>query len=662
MAICISSFLFGCAVKSGPVLIKDGQKYGHIDGIWGGNYWDYYARGVSYAKGEFWNMAIPDFQKAMRLRNQDQRQVRIYGLRILDDYFPHREAGIAFYENHQIEKAIQELSYSLSCYPSAKAKFYLDLAREAQLRQTNLDSTPPEVSILSHQNKQFIKESEIIIEGSAWDDYFVKKIKVNEVPYPIELAQPHIPFKISLTLHQGVNDVFIVIEDLVGQQTEERFQLLVDRQAPLLYINDLTITSETTFVDLNTRKVAVTGYVSDFSGVANLQIDQTQIFLSPKGYFQFQGEMPASADFFSFVAEDLLGNQVEGKIRVSDDLLHSNSQGPLRVASLNLAGLSDTDESAPTIVLDSPKNETMIVDWEELFICGHVHDLGGVRDLFVNDESILSHEGKSVYFNYIVKLHPGENIIRIEAFDLAGNEKSKVIKIERKINQVHQIGFRMSMAVMPFKYRGDTHENQRFIADRLINSFVAQERFRLVDRERIDRIVSQKYEGKLDDPQFSPIEVGKLVSAESVMAGCIYEHKGFIEIIARLIDTESSVILDSQDVYGEGGENTIDLLKGLALKFKNSFPMVEGMIIEKDGKNILVNLGHKQHIKEYTKYIVFRNGEKITDPFTHEVLEQKYLIMGEAKIFKVLERISEADLLEDSQLKSIKIKDYVITK
>lgn len=696
----------GCAVKPGPVFVKGEKEYGRVEGIWGGNFWNYYERGCSYAEGEFWTLAINDFQHASRLKDRDQRRARTYGLHILDDYFPHRETGIAYYATADYQKAIQELSLSLEYYPSAKAKYYLNRAREAYLRHTVAQkSGSPKILITSHQDQQMVGGFEAAIEGIVQDDCFVEKITINDTPYLCELAQKSMPFTVALPLHQGSNEIRVAATDLLGKESVASIQVIADRQAPVLCINDLRIvqgndghssdddhsSDNSTAIDTyrhddhNTSKeIYLEGYVDDLCGVKTFQIDHQTVPLQgeKRGKFSFRRFLPEHMEALSFVAEDQLGNRVEGRIGLEDLLsdkgrddaatLSRNSSVDrfMRVASLQLAGLSakGNDTQSPTIRLDTPRGN-LTVDWDTLFISGQVKDAGGIQDLLVNNESILSSTGKMIYFNYLLKLRAGKTSITIKAIDLSGNEKIKTIEVERKINPVHQIASRMSMAVIPLTYSGntdreDTGHKRELIADLLTNAFVAQERFCMLDRQRIDRVVRQlQKEGKSDNPELSPLEMGKLVAAESILAGRIYEDKGFVEIVARLIDTETSVILDSQDVYGVADIKSITtMLEGLALKFKQSFPLVEGVIMEKDGRDILVNIGKEKNIKEYTKYIVFRDGKSIKDPATQKVLEYRPNVLGEAKIMKVYDQTSEADLISKDKQGAVRIKDRVITK
>lgn len=659
------ALLIGCAVKSGPILVKDGKEFGRIEGIWGGNFWDYYLRGLSYAEGQFWDLALDDLLKASTLKNEDYRRIRTYGLHILDDYFPHREMGIIYYTKADYEKAIQELSFSVSSYPSAKAKYYLNLARQAYLQKTQKDINPPVIFLSSHQDHQYIAGFSTTIEGEIQDDWFVGRVMINNQPYPIELAQPKVRFSMAVPLVQGQNTIHIVARDLVGQETKQTLSLIADRQAPLLYINEVKVKSGEPGT-VNGKEIKITGYLEDLLDIKIFQIAGMNLLpLGGGGAFSLTYNLQEPMEDPFFIAEDTLGNQVSGLIRILDyQGLKTSLPNPIKIASLQIAGLSQANDThPPTLVIDDPPKDNLVVDWEAIFICGQVQDAGGVQDLSVNGESILFHEGKRVYFNHMLELQPGKNSITIKAIDPAGNEQVKVLTIERTINPVLEIGSRMSVAVIPFKYRGENSTNQRFIADLLIDSLVNQKRFWVVDRERVDRLMPKFDQEGLDSASFSPIELGRLVAAESVLAGSVYERGGFVEVVARLIDTETGVILDTQDVYGVGESRDLaSLIDGLALKFKNSFPLVEGIIIEKEGKDILVNLGKEKNIKDFTKYILFREGKNLIDPSTKRILEKKPQILGEAKILKVMDNFSEAELIANRLNGTIQVKDHVITK
>ena len=328
----------GCAVKPGPVFVKGEKEYGRIEGIWGGNFWNYYERGLSYADGEFWQFAIDDFQHASRLKSEDQRRVRTYGVHILDDYFPHREMGIAYYATADYQKAIQELSLSLKYYPSAKAKYYLNRAREAYLRHAPpQEAAAPRILITSHRDQQVVGGFEAAIEGMAQAEHFVEKVTVNGNPCLCELAQKSMPFKATLPLQQGSNEIRVAATDLLGKESVAHIRIIADRQAPVLCIDDLRIVQinndhtgsnspaignyrhvghNTSTAHDTVREIQLEGSVDDLCGVKIFQIDHQTVPLEGEksGRFHFRKLLPEPVEALSFVAEDHMGNRVEGRI------------------------------------------------------------------------------------------------------------------------------------------------------------------------------------------------------------------------------------------------------------------------------------------------------------------------------------------------------------
>ena len=111
------SLLPGCAVEKGMVYEKDGKFYGKPDGLFKSQWNDFYARGVSYSDGEFWEDAAADFSKALEKRQDDQRRARTYGMHFID-YFPNRELGIAYFHLGRFQEAVRALEFSPSPPPT----------------------------------------------------------------------------------------------------------------------------------------------------------------------------------------------------------------------------------------------------------------------------------------------------------------------------------------------------------------------------------------------------------------------------------------------------------------------------------------------------------------------------------------------------------------
>src|SRR3990172_3520431 len=128
--------------------LVSGKSFSDDDsGTFRGKWWNYYDRGISKADQGDWENSMADLQKAVSMRNRDQRMARTYGMHFID-YFPHRELGIVFLNRGEIESAISELEESIRGEESAKANYFLNKARKAGLSlQKGKSVMPPSVMI-----------------------------------------------------------------------------------------------------------------------------------------------------------------------------------------------------------------------------------------------------------------------------------------------------------------------------------------------------------------------------------------------------------------------------------------------------------------------------------------------------------------------------------
>ncbi|MGA1824983.1 MAG: hypothetical protein ACMUIP_10015, partial [bacterium] len=237
--------------------------------------------------------------------------------------------------------------------------------------------------------------------------------------------------------------------------------------------------------------------------------------------------------------------------------------------------------------------------------------------------------------------------------DTNGNVSTEQIEVYREIKSIYKVGSRLSLALLPFKYSGHREELKNLIYDQLIQVFIQQKRFQFVDREKINSLLSRSENG-----EYSSMELGRLVSAEGVIVGSAYFYNDYLEVIARLIDTETSVVLDSEDVFGEV-ENLSDvmlLLNGLALKFKQALPLTEGVVTAMGGDgDIQLDLNANDGIKKHMKVIFYKLRKK--------GLMDIPVIIGEGRLKEVYEEFSTAISTEQTNdMLSIKPEDKIITK
>ena len=101
--------------------------------------------------------------------------------------------------------------------------------------------------------------------------------------------------------------------------------------------------------------------------------------------------------------------------------------------------------------------------------------------------------------------------------------------------------------------------------------------------------------------------------AETIILGDILATEKSVEVVARMVDTETSVILAEKDVYWEGPVRAgfREILDGLALKFKQQFPLCEGVIIAKNPKEVQFNLGTENAICKGMRFLAFKEGVSV---------------------------------------------------
>ncbi|MBI4698152.1 MAG: hypothetical protein HY758_04390 [Nitrospirae bacterium] len=678
--IIILSILFtlsGCAPnKSGYV--KDGKEYGVTAGLFRERWWNYYERGLSFVEGEFLDEAVKDFKTAIEKREKDQWRSRTYGMHFVD-YFPHRELGIIYFSQKKYQDAVQELEGSLGSAESSKAKYFLNKARKAILEQTKADILPPALKISSPYDGFLTNAFSIVLRGDIEDDHFVSSVSLNEIPHPLELSAKKVPLEKELDLKEGLNEIKVKASDLTGKTSEKTLKIEVDRKGPVIIIEEQQISG---------RKVLLSGFISDDTGISSISLNGHDLAAGHKpGMTVLENakleieiheeiNLPEGDEPIIIKAEDLAENVTTGEVHVTGN---SNSRGATQKGLPLLASREGVvlpryaflgselgkifDDKPPVISLNDLVDHQTVYD-DAIYLEGRVSDESKIQSLNINGEPILKRKGQDIFFNHLTGLREGENRFSIEASDTFGNTSKKVFIVNRKVPRIRQIGSRMSVSILPLERKGERSIFGDTVYDGLISAFVEQKRFHLTERAQLEEIMKELKlsQTELADPDTAS-RIGKIVIADAILTGTVYENKNSIEILTRLVDAETSAILESKDVFDEDKSlpNIKRLMQGLALKYKQSYPLLEGMIIKKDGKDILIDLGGGKRVKKDMGMIVFREGEEIRHPETGRALGSEPVEIGEAKIENVYEEFSRASIKKGGTEK-VNVKDRVITK
>ena len=675
--------LLSCNTPPDPQHQKDGKQYGVVKGLFRERWWNFYERAVSYSEGGFWNEAMVDFKEALRQREADQRRARTYGMHFVD-YFPHRDLGVALYNLGRYEEAQKELETSLSQTESGKAKHFLNEVRRALLKAANSDAPPPRVSVATVSDGQVTNSFKMKIEGEVQGEAYAHKVAVNDDPLFVELSAKKLPFAKEIKLKKGLNEIKIKSTDLLGRVTEKKVQVYGDFEGPLVNVKN--------FVDgqqVAQNKVVLSGALADATGVAKLQVGEQVLAYNKEKALDFTVtvQLKEGTNKIQLAATDISGNTTSGQVTLiymprlargrQPSVPPAWKQEPIRVA-LQGSGILDTGQSrlfasaAPQQMGSSFRlslkdlAETQTVYYETIYIDGSISGINDIKTIKINGSPLFIMPGKNVFFNQLVDLQEGENKLIIEALDESGNTATKAITIIRQVPKVHQIGARMSLAVLPFEKTGEVSPAADIVFDTLVSALAAQNRFNIVSRGPEFEAVLKELKLSRTDlvDKGKAVQAGRMVSAEGILMGTIRETKDGLEIYARLVNTETSVLFDAKDVYGQDKslQQIQYLTSGLALKFMDSFPLLEGMVIKVSGKEIYADFGTARRIRKDMKFIVFREGEKIVHPVTGRVLGSESKELGIATVVNVLDDVSVGKLAADFDPAKIQVKDLIITK
>ncbi len=659
---------------------KDGKEYGVVRGTFRHRWWNFYERGLSFADGDFYEEAIKDFKEAIKQRDKDQRSARTYGMHFVD-YFPHRELGISFYNQKKFSEAEAELEVSLNTIDTGRAKHYLNLVRKAKLELSQTDKASPTITMASTIG-DVTNHLQFEIKGEVEDDKYARKIVINETPEFIELSAPKIPFTKKIKLKKGLNEITIKTADLLGKVTEKKIKVVGDFEGPAFNIKN--------YVDganVGTKRVVLNGALADATGITELKVNNQVLAYNKEREVEFAMavDLKQGTNKIVLAATDVAGNTTTGELNltyVPQLALPKRGLNPGRVEPrepilLALAGTVVSDAgSSGLYAAAKPKaafrlrfkdlTETQTVYYDTLFVDGNATGTHAIESVSINGEPLLILPGRTVYFNQLLELQEGENTLTIEVTDSKGNTASKTVTVVRKVPKVHQIGSRMSLAVLPFEKKGQASMASDVVYDNLIDAFIDQDRFHIVSRG--DALEAVLREQKLSQTDLvdknTAVRIGQLVAAEGIVMGTIRETDDSIEIYVRLVNTETSSILEAKDVYSQDKDlgQIQYLTNGLALKLKHSFPLIEGLVIQTKGSDIYADFGSFKNIKKEMRFIVFRQGENIVHPVTGKILGSETEELGVATVVQVFEDMSVGKLIADFDPSKIEVKDLVITK
>lgn len=601
-------------------------------------WWNYYLRGLEQAEQQQFAAAREDLVHAIGLRDGDQRMARTYGMRFMD-YFAHRELGIVYWQNHELDSARHELERSIQDTPSAKGYYYLDLVREALIQRDGADPAPPRVQLDLPVGVFWTREDPVTLSGRIQDPNFVARVSIGGAALFMPGSRTDVAFSHPLNLPQGRHTVAVQTENLAGRKSRRLVNIAVDRQGPWIIIDSVARVG---------GRLMFEGELFDAVGAVALVVNHRTIDIESGSRTRFRFALDAHTATVDLTAQDRLGNRTHARIpgthwqalRPNRPLTAANENGAMLLAGL----LGGRDNEAPVIRLEQwGPSQTVYMD--KVVLTGTVRDSSSVTHLTINGTPVLPQAGPMIVFSHFVSLKPGDNTITIDAADAAGNRSHDTLVIVRKVPKALLLDHRLRLSVFPFELKGEVASASLAFQDDFIDQLVQRRRFQVVERQRLDLILEEQ---KLSRTQLldrsMALELGRLAAAQVIVTGRMVQTRTGIEIVGRVIDCETAEILDTVDAYSEVVDlrGLKDMAQALALNIHRAFPLVDGIVVEKKGRMIFTNLGTDQ-IRVQRRMLVY-DERPVRHPVSGVPLGMDHRILAKARVIQCDKALSKAEL------------------
>ena len=587
------------------------------------NWWNYYQRGLAFLAVNNPAEARADFECALGLRagarfqdDQDRWRARTYGLHTVEGYFPSRELGVAFYELHDFTSSVRYLERSLSQTPSARAKYYLNLAHAQQTRALTL----PPPGVVWGAGAVLTRGRSVRVQGCAVAAGFVSRLSVAGSTQFVELAQTNLAFDVQVDLLAGTNAIEVQVADLAGQQATARRFWIADWQPPLLSIT--RVTRETN------GQWRLVGLCRDDYAIATLSLDAVAL-RRPAGASEqaWPFDLRMGASGATLTAVDRAGNRLD--MRLMPDLLaasvaqrHPESFAGIQdadtatdgalAAHLSTPTARTAGDGRPTLTMRGLRDVSVVFD-DEFCLDGQAADPGGLQHITINGKELLAEADRGAVqacFARRIALAPGTNTLVITAQNCAGKSATRSLQVIRRQPEYLAASMRLAVAVPPFLPLGASDPHQ-LVAQRSMEAELthAPMRFRLLERNEGWDYILQEQElsaSDLGDPRAS-LHLGKLFPAELLFLGRIIPEARGLTIYVKAVDPASGESLYDTDVYSAEPDRTLaDDASRLTRKIKQAFPLLDGQVVQRHGALATLNLGLREGVMAGSRFIVVR--------------------------------------------------------
>ena len=665
----------GCATDNAAVREKDGVKYGVTQGVFRGRWWSYYERGTSFLSGGFYEEARADFQNALEGYTRDTWRARTYGLHFVE-FFPNRELGVACFHLGLFDDAEQALNKSLADVDTERAHYYLDQITKARIQQGAVrDGTEPAVSVDSPSGT-LIADRLVPIQVTAKDDVGVARVTVNGRPLYQRGSRGELSFAEELLFTEGQHEVELAATDLADKAASQQYTVTVDLTGPVIGLYTPTVPVVT-----EASSVLIEGVAQDKNGVVSValggQVLAEAAGGAPRLEFRTDAALKAGENTLIVIARDAAGNETRTAIEIFQGkpqspsarlwMLERRGHGALQTAGVG-AGLlevvlaQDASADVPGINVKSPDPERPYRHNRTLRISGDVITATQVASLSINGQPVeeITHAPRES-FNRRIPIdlpEPEEGAkkvpVSIVAQDGSGAEIKREFEVEVRPVMLDSRESKMPVAVLAFAGSGVDMTLSDLLRTSTESELVNGGRFRIVERARLQEVLTeQQLSAALGDPN-QALELGKLTPAQVFLVADVFPRdQAGVEVKARVISTETSDVVATLDTFIENKDDRDKLAAGcaaLARQLTDLYPRLSGEVVAVRQQELLMNWTAEDGVREGAYCLVVKEEEPWVDETTGEVLAPgEFVEVGRAKIQSVQSSGARARAVEGTE-------------
>jgi TolB-like protein len=166
----------------------------------------------------------------------------------------------------------------------------------------------------------------------------------------------------------------------------------------------------------------------------------------------------------------------------------------------------------------------------------------------------------------------------------------------------------------------------------LIDEFVDNRRFQVVERSRLEEVLDELAFSRTDIVSAeTAVEVGSLIGAEYVVISSISSIEGVYFLNTRIIEVSTGVTVASNS--GEANtKNLVTSAAKLARDIATEVPVIGEIVGIIDGEGVVIDVGTEDDVEVGMKFTVYKSAESIADPTAGLGLGGENASVGEIEV------------------------------